>query len=237
MKKSCLLLILLVLLICGCNNQSDEEDQGSMIGGKTMKEETMKEELVSKERLLEYIQTNDVGLSVEYFDVIDIAEYISSLNLTEDNMKEYIEWLVSGNYHLKDLEHWEKANYMAREKFNVDSTDEEYQEFINKFSQAIGKEIRDSQNHNMFSSNFEIEDDNRKTILYIERTKNIENLEFFERPNSSPRLLEIAVEAGGDGLRQLFLFCYSKNKKYILLADPYNEQQLEYIKKFQEIDD
>ncbi|MCL2253806.1 MAG: hypothetical protein FWC09_05110 [Lachnospiraceae bacterium] len=239
MKKGCLLLILSVLLICACGNKPNKENQGLMEGEETMPVEIAKEEFVSKERFLEYIKTKDVGLSIKDFEVVEIEEFIAKWRLTEENMENTISRMVDGEYHLYDLEQWEKTRYMAREKFSVDSSDKEYREFINTYSQIIDMEIKISEELPLGSGfiSFEIEEDGKKTTLYIDQTKNLFKHEFVELPNMYPQLLNIVVWYGSSGSSAISPFCYSKNKKYFMATTYYTEKQLELIKKFQEIDD
>jgi len=233
MKKFCFLLIISLLLICACNI-SNEEKRNSNKG-----EKTMKEGFASKEELLEYIQMNDAAdISVEDFEIIDIEQYIIKWRITKDNMENDIAEMVGDGYHLKELERWEKVRYMAREKVSVNTTEEEYHEFIDKFSNAINEAITIPADPLEFSS-FVVDNGDKKTTFYILQTKNIEEYQLVDLPNSYPRLLEIGIDRfGPEGATSIHPFCYSKNKKYILIVERvHNEQQLEYIKKFQEIDD
>ena len=128
----------------------------------------------------------------------------------------------------------ERTKYFATEKISVESTDEEYEEFISKFFQAISMKILSSEYDE--TSKFYRYEVGQLEYIYIARTKDIEAMTISSDPNTAyPELLYVYITEGEAQLSGNF--CYSKNNKYMLLSDPLDEKQFEYARVFSEIDD
>jgi hypothetical protein len=203
----------------------------------------MDERLITKDELLEYIQTHSVGLSLEDFDDINVDELITRGRITTRivhpsnlNTSLYLETALRD--YKRDLEWNERAKYMAQEKCNVESTDSEYERFIKEFFAAIGAEAVTPveelgfHRYNIYPGSGTTD----RIILYIAQTKNIDELNVYTNEKSTrPALLEVFIANGPDGAGVSGNFCYSKNKKYMLLANLYDGQLFEYVKVFCEM--
>ena len=200
--------------------------------------EAMSERLITEDELLEYIQTHDVGLSIEDFDQINIEDFILSRHLTPLSVSNL--WKKTLENYLIDLARNERAKYMAQEKYSVESTNEVYECFINDFFLAINKDVVNKAvvlGFNRYDINRD-SDAADTIILYIAQTKNINELNVYRNEKSTtPELLEVFIANGPDGAGVSGNFCYSKNKKYMLLANLYDEVLFEYVKALCTIND
>ena len=245
MKKHFLFVVTVMLLLCACNNTLNPTGTNQAAGyiaqetvlpeNNEKEEDIMKSEFITKEDFIKYIQTHDIGLSVEDFEFIYIEDFIVHWHITKDNIESNLSKIVSEGYYLEDIEQGKKAKYMAREKYSVDSTNEEFERFTTEFFKAINKEVLRTGKEFGFTW-FDI-NDNRHQYLWFAQTKDINGFYFFNNPNSYPKLLEVVIENGPDGAGIISNFCYSKNKKFIMLASIDDEQLFEYVKVFCEIDD
>ena len=241
MKKTFLFLIIVVLLfsLSACGNNLNEEElpppEEKILPEITEQvEDVMSERLITADELLEYIQTHDVGLSSDDFNGIDIDDFISYWSFRPSSID--LLWEKSLESYLEHLVFDERAVYMATEKFSVESTDEEYKKFIEEFFNEINKEVVSSNKAHGFYW-YDINNDGKQMTLYITQTKGIDNLVFLDLQSTYPELLEVFVADGPDGAGTSGNLCYSKNKKYMMLANLYDEKLFEYVKVFCEIED
>jgi len=240
MKQLLILLLIWVLLLCACdsnsngpnqtndqtNTSTEEEQSGDKEG-----EEMMDERLITKEELFEYIQTHNVGLTIEDFKGIDVEDFISYCYFTTSSIRQLSR--KSLDDYLEELEWRVRISFFAKEKFSVDSSDEEYQKFLNDFFKAINKDVIASYFDDQ--SGFYRYELAGKEYLYISRTKDIDQIAIGTNPIIDLELLVAFIPHGDARIRENF--CYSRNKKYMLLADPLDDQLFEYVKVFCEIND
>jgi hypothetical protein len=243
MKLFFILLMITSVILCCCVNGSDGSglDQGfDSLDTLTQEietiqelEEDMNEPLITKDELLKYIQENQnketVDITVEDLEGIDIEDFIEFWHLTKDNIKDSFLKIIVDRY--KEHLIWEEnAKIFAREIVNVDSTEEEFQEFIKIFLSAIDKKIVYSDKMDGF---IWLDINNEKeTTLYIAQTKNINELSIGFLTPSASTLLEAVIGNGPEGAGMLGNLVYNKNEKYMLFAHPYEGPLFEYAKVF-----
>ena len=225
-------------MFCACEKTTNTEESEPPSDGATVQEIIIEEELITKEAFIEYIQTHDVGLSVEDFEGIDIEDFIAFWQFTPSDIGEYL-WQESLEVYKRDLELKEKAKCLAITKISVESTDEEYKKFIKDFFIAIGKKDTDlSQSRQLGFYCYDVmADGGGKVYIYITQTKYIDELNISRNPNRRPELLEVFIPDGPDGAGTSGNLCYSKNKKYMMLVSPVDDELFEYAKIFCEIYD
>ena len=239
-----LLIIALLFSACSGNNKGvdadnhTEQNDTSMINS-TLPEnpgeetEAVNERLITKEELFEYIQSNDVGLTIEDFEGIDVEDFLVFWQFTPSNIGNYL-CKASLEMYLDDLGIKERTRYFAKEKISVESTDEEYENFIEKFFKATNEEVV-SAHYEKATRFYRYKTDKAKDFLYIARTKDINDMNIINDPARNPELIVVLIPIGDAHLRGNL--CYSKNNKFMLLSDPVYEWMYEYIKVFREIDD
>ena len=238
MKKLILIFMLLVSMLCACGNSLDANQDNSVedplppenadVEKPLEGDMVMNERLITKDELFEYIQTHEVGLTVDDFDGIDVDDFIKHFHFTPSNIEFLWEKTLEG--YLEDLELDERKSYFAKSIVSVESTEEEFQEFIKSFSRKIGKKIVFSGTSDGFV--FIDINDTAQTTLYIAQTKDIYELNIFFDDRHTPDLLTVFIENGPDGAGTRGNLCYNKNQKYMLLAYPYEDRSFEYVKVF-----
>jgi len=237
------LTIIVILTLCACGFNSNGSGFGQTPGPNNIShtegmppdsmdgDETMDERLVTKEELFEYIQTHDVGLAIEDFDGIDVDDFITTMHFTPSNIE--MLWVRSLEMYKNRKKIDERIDYFAKEKVYMESTDEEYEVFVNVFFQAINMGVSHSYYDDL--SGFYCYMSDSRDYLYIAKTKDFNKLTITNDPNRHPELLVAYIPHGDAELSGNL--CYSKNKKFILLATPYDDLLFEYVKIFCTIDD
>ena len=184
--------------------------------------------LITKEKLLEFVKINDTGLDEDDFANIDIDGFIdyawlSENNLATLNIKAVLELYKS------TLKSREFDKYRAKEIFSVYSTDEEYESFKNTFFDKIDTDKQYIGKVEGFTDRFDMVVNGKRMMIGIGQTKNLDKFKFDTFPNGA-----LGIRAGyGEDAPLYSEFCYSKNKKYFIWLPP----SMEVIEAFCEVDD
>jgi len=241
MKRLLIFLLIGVLFFCACNSNTNGSDQTNdqtntsteeTLPGDIEGDETMNERLITKEELFEYIQTHDVGLTIDDFEGIDVEDFLAFWQFSPSNIGDYL-CKASLEIYLNSLNINERLYYFAEEKISVDSTDEEFEKSIKDFFATISVNIKSSYYDE--TSKFYRYEITNYDYIYIARTKDINEISIGYDPNWHPELLVAYIPYGDAKISGNI--CYSKNKKYMLLANPLDDQLFEYVKVFSEIND
>jgi hypothetical protein len=207
------------------NDKTETQEENILTeGDKTMSDESR----LTKAELLDYIETNDTGLSKDDFADIDINDFLDYARLSKKRLAtvNIMNMLEIYKFTLKDREF---DQYKAKEIISTYSGDEEYESFKNMFFDRIGI---DKQYIGKTASLIEIFYVNiNDEIVRIELGKTL-NLDKCDIDTSSDGALRINENHSGETYVPK-LFCYSKNKKYFMLLPP----SLELIEAFCGIND
>ena len=141
MQKIRFIIVIIILLLTACNNTSGKDitnEQGENI---------MEEKLLTKEEFIQLIEENDVGVTIEDFNNVDIDDFIAHYHISMETFNKFIsgDFILSGilEGYIELAPHWQKeqqlAPYLVQELKYVDSTDEEYMDFISRYFKAIGQ--------------------------------------------------------------------------------------------------
>jgi len=177
---------------------------------------------LSIEDLLQYIKENDTGLTEEDFAGVDIDGFINDLRLTNDRVAGYDLKQQLESYRARALSK-KFDEIMAKEKKRVNSTDEEYEAFIEAFFSAVGGEVRDSGTVDKLDA-YSIVATDEWFSIGIGKTKNINK--YTLRHDRSTGNYEIVFPAGEmyDHLR----FYYSSDGKFFLVVYLCIDHDFEY---------
>lgn len=183
------------------------------------------EDKLTKEDLLAHIENNDTGLSAADFKDIDVDVFIADTLLTKKrlatvNLKNLLQ------SHKTRLAGKEYEAVKARDIQSVNSSDKEYGSFKSAFFKSIGA----GEKHigkNEFSIDMYSTELNSNT-MYIGRTQNLNLCVVSTFPDGTLGIADSLEEETFSSQ-----FCYSKNKKYFMLAT----QPFDIVKAFREIDD
>ena len=203
---------------------------------------------ITKEELFEYIETHDAGVTIEDFEGIDMEEFIKSGGGFRAGNE------ISPNYNfISAIEmYWYKKEieriepYLAYEIKMVDSTDEEFEEFKERFVKIIEESGRAIYPIERWSGNgFMIELKNNSYEIMIGQTK------YFDLNRNSNDVNKIRVKKGNKNKQEtaaidfrsglfvtsiMYQFYYSKSEKYFIffLDRPGSLDDLNIIKAFYE---
>ena len=221
MKKTiCLLVpVLAVLLLSGCLNRSEEV------------------EYITPEELFEYIETHNVGVTIEDFEGIDMEAYIRKGGgfRVGNEISPMFDFRRSIDAYWSDIKRDEINIYLAYEIKHVDSTEEEFEEFKTRFVDSIIRNGMDITSENpliLNSYQFRIEFESDYKYYYtIVQTKELEDLRKYDgnkmkitkgsRKKDEAVLIELIstkfmkMETRG--------FYYSKDEKYFMLPSGLGE--------------
>jgi len=215
----CVLVCLLTITIIACtfpgctDNVKGEEDK--------------EYELISKEKFIEYIENNDVDVTMEDFKDVDIEDFIATNHITEEWVKR-LNLSVLLEHYLAVLESNKRPTYLAREIVSVDSTDEEFKEFKNRFIYNVNGLVGDFEYAGSFDQYltiyaFDYIDEDREESrerLYIGQTKYLG--EYVTSNYDNPDwCYVIFLPMSSDGLVYEQSFSYNKDKKYFLVLNQY----------------
>jgi len=259
MKTVFLLLIPVIFLFCACNNTSSDEgiDQAqNPVHETALPENTEIEEeiidfvLMTKEEFIRLIEENDMGVIIEDFDGIDIDDFIFEYGITKElvdelNIDHLPRWL--GNY-IKNTPQRERerqrAPFLVYELKYVDSTEQEYKAFIDKYLNVLDvSEIV----HNKEKDGFDfylVEIVNQKGSIhfYFCQTSKSKVLPIAKGDKGTEENYKIEV-AAGSGEYYYTDFYYSKIGKYLMHLEysatvEYGfEETLNFVRTFCELDD
>ena len=214
MKRTMWLLIpvLVVILLSGCMSNT---------------EETV--EYITPEELFEYIKTHDVGATVDDFEGIDMEVFIRSGGgfRVGNEINPQFDFKKAIDAYWWGLKKDEIDVYLAYEIKQVDCTDEEFEDFKNKFVDSIGEKemvISPKESAVMHCAAFDIEfyDGNIYTVM-IGQTKNLKDLKYVangekirvvkgDRKNGKPAYVDLISTK----YELVFIpsFYYSESEKY-----------------------
>ena len=218
-------ILIMIFMVSGCtseetiseleNNQNEDEEAIIVNDDSTKGEEEMEFVFMTKEEFIYYIENNDVGVTEKDFDGIDIDDFIARNYLNEDNILR-IKLDVAIEDYLKELESERLSTYLAHGIVSVDSTEEEYTDFRNRFILSItdgqiitsGKEI---DLIDWYRVSYENSDGKIMTeYMWIGQTKHLDKFEI--RNEDGIFLIQIPWDSSGFGYEAGFF--YNKNQKY-----------------------
>jgi hypothetical protein len=209
------ILIHLVLILCSCNGEGNtnpafptdlRNDNSQQWEGETFMQ------LVTKDELLQYIRDNDVGLTIEDLDNIDIEDFIVEFSITVDHFV-LMNWKTVLEDYLMIKDFQRELGIMAREIKNVESSDEELEAFIRVYFNTIGEEVNEL-GVNQGLNGYSIITKNGSYMLRIGLTKNIGQFDI--RDSGFYGTYEIYLPSGDMALR--LPFCYSADGKFFLIV-------------------
>ena len=223
-KNHLILILILTCFAAGCvSNGGDETISGSIDDGAeetipfidNNKEEVLDFDFMTKEEFINYIENNEVGVTLNDFEGIDIDDFIRREFFSVDNISSY-NLVVALEGYLQKLEDDRLMAYLAKELVSVDSTDEEYKEFLGKFISSIDGKIVSSGIENDFINWYRIswkesDGENRTEYMRIGQTKYLER--YGTRcTDAGVYLLQIQWDSSGLGYEDPLF--YNKNQKY-----------------------
>lgn len=123
-----IILLLVVSLLSGCSIPLEEEEI----------------QFIKEEEFIQYIKANDVGVTPKDIEDINIDDFIKTWYLTNENIKDRVLSNLLNDY-LENNE-WQDNEkfiepYLAYELRKVDSSDEEYEEFVQHLTLAIEQNL------------------------------------------------------------------------------------------------
>lgn len=202
-------------------------------------------ELLTSEELLQIIRDNDTGVTEDDFEGIDIDDFIAFCRFQapsklEDtrlhNLRPHLDRYLN---HL-EMELYDTSQYLALEKMRVDSTDEEYETFIEAYFKALDMEYealgissRDELDVYHVYADGEIRDFNNRYYLYIGRTMDIRR---YKIEGDGPFLLY--KKSGFFEITESMNIYYNKDYKFFLCTTGPNSGPDVYykiIKTFAEV--
>jgi len=163
--------------------------------------------------LMQYINENDIGLTEDDFLLVDIEDFINSRGWTQDDFRFYnIGAALVAYKQRKRIMQLTEA--MAREVKRVDSTDEEYDSFLQTYFKEVGKEYRltgSAGGLDMYS----IVSDDIRYFLYFGKTKNMDS--YNVRVEEKDGICRICLPVSGMILEKPF--CYSHDDKFFIFVE------------------
>ncbi|MCL2634143.1 MAG: hypothetical protein FWD34_06470 [Oscillospiraceae bacterium] len=184
-----------------------------------------KPELITAEELLQYIEDNDVGLTEEDFEGVNIDDFIVHWHINNENLSKFILKNILESY--RDyIQNKQNFEFVAKELISINSTDEEFDAFIILYFKAIGKE---SNHLGKYKTSvpievYEILDEDDRYVVWIGKTEIIEQFQIKETAFG----LEIFIPEGMDNsFGSNHMFCYNKDNKFFLIINPYDDYDYE----------
>ena len=174
-------------------------------------------ELLTKQEFLQYVKENEVDVTVQDFDGVDIDDFVRYGYLTS-------EWVTHQNLvkllecYKRDLVNEQGSKIMAKEIICVDSTDEEYEAFLKAYFNAVDGEYwkYGARQKYQFES-YTIRKDDVRCRIEIGKTKNMSMYKIFDGRFYGN--LEIDIPDGDASWR--LPFCYSADGKFFMFTDEY----------------
>ena len=207
----------------------------------------MEEILLTKEEFIQLIKENNVGVTIIDFEGVSIDDFILYYRIT----KEVSEQFVSGEFTLSQIvqsfkknaprikQEMQRAPYLVRELVYVESTDEEYLAFIDRYFDALQLEAEFIQKHENGVLMYRVYEDRGFTNFEFCQTAKSRDLPLSKGVNDREENYKIELQAG-DMSHYLNIY-YSKSGKYLMYADGRSdysyEEWLNLYKTFCELDD
>jgi len=172
--------------------------------------------LMTKEELLLYVKNNEINLTEEAFEGIDIEAMIERFQITE----EAIEWHGLDRLlklYKDSIASEQRDAIYAKEIKNVDSKDEEYRAFVDVFFEAVGEEYSFGGTDKIYLfDEYIIRKDDETYIITIGKTKNMDTYRIVDSNLPSNKKL-IHLPYGDGAFRRDF--CYSPDGKFFMFID------------------
>lgn len=188
-------------------------DEGGGLNMESIVEPTIEPtvELITAQELLQYIRDNDVGVTEDDFNGIDVDEFIECWQITRysyGNLRYRLD-----NYE-SSRESYMTGKLMVRELISVDSTQDEYDAFIETFFEKlnIAYETVGVDNNGLYYYNVYPNPDKRDAFnrynLYIGKT-----MEFHQHDIRGTNLY---LPGGSWGAYWEMNICYNRDNKFFL---------------------
>lgn len=209
--------IAIALCSCGSNNGSGgykPEITGNHINENTKQGSDVDMTLATGQELLEYIKDNDIGLTEKDFEGIDIDDFIKHCYITSErlgrfNLKTLVKSYKDYNYHEQ------RAGIMAKEIISVDSTDEEYQAFVEAYLKELNKEtLFIGTNNSMLLDVYTVIAEDARYRISIGKTKNMGKYDI--RNDGLYGNCHLHIPEGD--MTMITMYCYSADNKFFLVV-------------------
>ena len=243
MSKIRCIIVLILLLLTACNNTSGPDitnEQGENI---------MEEKLLTKDEFIQLIKENDVGVTIENFNGVDIDEFIAHYQISTQIFNKFItgDFILSGILEgfIELTPHWQKeqqlAPYLVQELKYVESTYEEYMDFISRYFKATGQpaaQIRIEDN-GVLLYGYEIEGSGYFLYGFCQTSKS-KKLTISRGEKDKDKNYTIKLYSGDESYYKNIY--YSKSGKYLMYYDGNGEyssyeEALNVIRTFCEMED
>ena len=210
----------------------------------------MEEKLLTKDEFIQLIKENDVGVTIESFNGVDINDFIFKYNINKELFEEISEdvnftlgYLLE--MYIEDLPYWQKeqqlAPYLVQELKYVESTYEEYMDFISRYFKATGQpaaQIRIEDN-GVLLYGYEIEGSGYFLYGFCQTSKS-KKLPISRGEKDKDKNYTIKLYSGDESYYKNIY--YSKSGKYLMYYDGNGkiesyEEALNVIRTFCELED
>jgi len=242
--KRLISILLIALLFSACNAYDPDK---AIVQG----EEEMERILLTKEEFIKLIGEKEYGVSLQDFDTVDICDFIFKYKITQEYMEELI--LVDSSltltrlleWYIEDMPNWEKkkqmAPYLVRELKYVDSTDEEYEDFIDSYFKELQLNSGDMiiVEGDVLTYRFETSKGKWLSFNFCQTSKSKKlPISKGEKNDAENYTIRIPVDKHMSYYRDIH---YSKSGKYLMFLDGNSEygfgERLNLIKTFCELED
>ena len=241
--RNAIVVLIAVFILSGCvNNRAvlDVEDidiqnlENSGAQGEGQMSDT---NYMTKEEFLQYIKENQhletVDITVEDLNGVDIDDFIMYSRFSKEDIDGFFLKYALESY-LRDLKYRKLEPYMAIELTSADSTDEEFKTFKDKYFNIIGLAYEHEFVDEYGIDNYRFQVDEKKHTIGLGKTQNLGDCKI-DKNNKGFYCVEYIQDQSG--LMLSMPIYYSKNAKYFILADMYNEAEYELISFFCEMGD
>ena len=204
-----------MLMLLSCGHEKGRDDENMVF--------------VTKEEFLQYINENDVGVKESDFEGVDIDDYIKESLFTADSLRRFSPKGMLDSY--KREQDLKRQNaIMAQEILCVDSTDEEFDAFLQAFFEALAIQPTFLNTKNG-ASHYLITRNDERYYLYIGQTKNLQE-STLDNKGYEGRLRILFPEGE---MSVALPFCYDKNTQFFLAAMMGTLEDVEYFERISEI--
>jgi hypothetical protein len=235
MQKTIIILIniLVVLVSCVTNINDNKVKNDSSV---SQKEVAMMEPLLSREEFIEFINENqhldNVNITEDDLEGIDIEDFIKSSSMNKDSIKRY--GLMQAIERYQEELKWRILEpFVAYDLKSVESTDEEFIKFKKRFFEEVDIRSEYLLTDDFMIDRFYIYYKGRNQSVLIGQTKNLEKANITKQDN----VYCVTYILDASGYTHWAPIQYSKNSKYFILKIEYNDFEYQLLKIFCEIDD